>query len=159
MDINEGLPRIIDEWTPLEYLRHFCVNHKKISKDQKYIYFGRVNFLLGTRTNFMCEYGDKEWATLEQLYTSYLHKGMNREKYLNKLRDMGDYGKKVYMHHRDRDILVAYLRGGQAPSNVKMRTRRELNPEQVCILNFRAIIDLPSISNFRANFNLILYEF
>ena len=77
LDINEGLPKIIDEWTPLEYLRHFAMHRKKISKDQKYIYFGRVHFQLGTRTNFKCKHGDTEWATLEQLYASYLHKGMN----------------------------------------------------------------------------------
>ena len=113
MDVNEGLPRMIDEWTPLEYLRHFCINHKKISKDQKYIYFGRVNFQLGTRTNFMCEYGDKEWATLEQLYTAYLHKGMKREKYIDKLRELGDKGKSLFMHHRDREVLYDYFRGGK----------------------------------------------
>ena len=52
MDINEGLPKMMDEWTPLEYVRHFAVNKKKITVDQRFIYFGRVKFNKNTKTNF-----------------------------------------------------------------------------------------------------------
>mgnify|MGYP001238865924 CR=1 FL=1 len=56
--------------------------------------------------------------------------GMNKNKYLDKLRELGDKGKGLYMHHRDREELYKYLQGGAAPPNLERRTRRELNPEQ-----------------------------
>ena len=43
---------MVDEWTPLEYVRHFAVNKKKITIDQRFIYFGRVKFDKNTKTNF-----------------------------------------------------------------------------------------------------------
>ena len=60
MDLNEGLPKMIDEWTPLEYIRHFALHRKKITTDPRYIYFGRVKFFKTTKTNFQAEYGDRD---------------------------------------------------------------------------------------------------
>ena len=80
MDINEGLPKMVDEWTPLEYLRHFALHRKKITTDPRYIYFGRVKFYKSTKTNFQAEYGDRDddgvypWYTLDHLYQAYLSK-------------------------------------------------------------------------------------
>ena len=80
MDINEGLPKMVDEWTPLEYLRHFAVYKKKVSVDPRYIYFGKVKFVRNTKSNFQAEYGDQDedgmypWYTLDHLYQAYLSK-------------------------------------------------------------------------------------
>ena len=77
VDVNEGLPRIVDEWTPLEYLKNFAMHGKKITTNSRNIYFGRVNFPLNTLTNFQREYGDKEdsqWYSLEHLYIAYTYR-------------------------------------------------------------------------------------
>ena len=80
MDINEGLPKMVDEWTPLEYLRHFAVYKKKVSVDPRYIYFGKVKFVRNTKSNFQAEFGDQDedgmypWYTLDHLYQAYLSK-------------------------------------------------------------------------------------
>ena len=34
--VEAGLPKIKDEWTPLEYLRHFSMERKKIEMDRYY---------------------------------------------------------------------------------------------------------------------------
>jgi len=136
MDLNEGLPKMIDEWTPLEYLRHFALNRKKITKDPRYIYFGRVKFFKSTQTNFQAENGDRDddgvypWYTLDHLYQAYLSKGMKHNKYLDKLRGLNL--KHLNMNHRDRDSFLKYSSDSLqvAPSNVKRRTRRQLNPDQ-----------------------------
>ena len=51
-DIRAGLPSNKDEWTPLEYLRHFATNKKKIDTDFNHIIFYNVKFLKSTKCNF-----------------------------------------------------------------------------------------------------------
>ena len=51
-DMRAGLPSNKDEWTPLEYLRHFATNKKKIDTDFNHIIFGPVKFLKSTKCNF-----------------------------------------------------------------------------------------------------------
>ena len=71
MDINEGLPKFTDEWTPLEYLRHFAIHKKKITFDDTYIYFGRERFLKTTKTNFQAAHGDVDSSGIFQIYFLY----------------------------------------------------------------------------------------
>ena len=55
---------------------------------------------------------------------------MKHHKYLDKLR--GINMKHLCMNHRDRDSFLKYISDtlAIAPSNVKRRTRRQLNPDQ-----------------------------
>jgi len=104
-------------------------------RKSRFIYFGRVKFDKNTKTNFQAEYGDTEdngeypWYTLDHLYQAYLSKGMKHSKYLDKLRSLGF--KKLAMNHRDRDSFLKYIADSNIVcSNVKRRTRRQLNPDQ-----------------------------
>ena len=153
MDINEGLPKIIDEWTPLEYIKHFTIYDKKISTNAKKVIFGRVSFLKDTLCNFKRENGDtvdKEWYSLEHLYLAYFYRHHKHSIYLGRI--SSDHGKRLSMHHRDRDAFLKYIDGksSHTPSNVKPRTRRELNPEQYISLEpARKIMDKYSLDRMQ----------
>merc|ERR1719483_1839995 len=77
----------------------------------------------------MDEDGMYPWYTLDHLYQAYLSKGMKHSKYLDKLRD--NKFKHLNMNHRDRDSFLKYVSDTNTTcSNVKRRTRRQLNPDQ-----------------------------
>jgi hypothetical protein len=152
MDINEGLPKTIDEWTPLEYLRHFAMNKKKISMDSSRIYFGRISFPRDTVSNFKAEYGETDangqlpFFPLDTLYYAYSLRTHKHSKYLEKLRELKK--KQKAMNHRDRDTFLKYIDGklSTAPSNVKRMTRRQLNPDQY----LDQIVPTPAIASKRS---------
>ena len=132
-DIRKGLPSIKDEWTPLEYLRHFAIENKEIKTDFNHIVFGPVKFLKSTKCNFRNNKDDNHpWYSLEQLYICYKFRELKHGTYLEELRKK--YGPKMsrdlFLYHRDRDALIKYLQGGAAPEQVCRRTRRDLNPDQ-----------------------------
>ena len=132
-DIRKGLPSNKDEWTPLEYLRHFATEGKEIKTDFNHIVFGPVKFLKSTKCNFRNNKDDSHpWYSLDQLYICYKFRDLKHGTYLEELKRK--YGPKMsrdlFLYHRDRDALIKYLQGGSAPEQVCRRTRRDLNPEQ-----------------------------
>jgi hypothetical protein len=92
VDINEGLPSNKDDWTPLEYLRHFTMKKKKVTMDQKYVYFGKITFPRSTRVNFRAEhgpaneFGEMPYYTIEALHTCFLSRGMKHSKYFETMK-------------------------------------------------------------------------
>jgi hypothetical protein len=57
-----------EEKKPLEYLREFSINKKKISTDKTTIWFGNVGFPKTVRTNYKTNFGVGAYYSLETLY-------------------------------------------------------------------------------------------
>jgi len=117
------------EMMPLEYLREYGLNKKKITTDKTTIWFGDVGFPKTTRTNYKTIIGKDNYYTLSTLY-HFLSYNPNIAQYQAYFRAAQSVGVSPVLK-ADLEDVHQYLtnKSFPKPKNVESISHKDLNPQ------------------------------